>query len=83
MRWFLKPGAQKGLAALPLTIQDRIMKKLEFYIGSGDPLCFAKRMPYSSFGEYRFRIGDYRVLFDVNDQGISILAIGHRKYIYR
>jgi mRNA interferase RelE/StbE len=33
---------------------------------------------------YRIRIGDYRVIYDINDQEIRIivLKIGHRKQIY-
>jgi mRNA interferase RelE/StbE len=34
-------------------------------------------------GTYRFRIGDYRVIFDIYDENIAILRIGHRKSIYK
>ncbi|PIU83448.1 MAG: hypothetical protein COS68_03990 [Elusimicrobia bacterium CG06_land_8_20_14_3_00_38_11] len=34
-------------------------------------------------GMYRFRVGDYRVIFDVDKNNIVILRIGHRKKIYR
>ena len=34
-------------------------------------------------GEYRFRIGDYRVIFDTVKESIIILSIGHRKDIYQ
>ena len=30
---------------------------------------------------YRFRIGDYRVVFDIDDNNVVILRIGHRKSI--
>jgi hypothetical protein len=30
---------------------------------------------------YRFRIGDYRVIFDVVDEKIIILTLGHRRKI--
>jgi mRNA interferase RelE/StbE len=35
-------------------------------------------------GDYRIRVGDYRVIYSIDDtaQVISILAIGHRKAIY-
>ena len=32
---------------------------------------------------YRFRIGDYRVIFDIEDKEIVILRVGHRKNIYK
>ncbi|MBU7028007.1 MAG: type II toxin-antitoxin system RelE/ParE family toxin [Theionarchaea archaeon] len=32
---------------------------------------------------YRFRIGDCRVIFDIDGKTLVILRIGHRKRIYR
>ena len=32
---------------------------------------------------YRFRIGDYRVICDIEGDEIVILRIGHRRDIYR
>jgi mRNA-degrading endonuclease RelE of RelBE toxin-antitoxin system len=34
-------------------------------------------------GRYRFRTGDYRVVFDIVEETLQILAVGHRKDIYR
>ena len=31
---------------------------------------------------YRFRVGNYRILFDVKDEVIQILSIKHRKEAY-
>jgi mRNA interferase RelE/StbE len=36
-----------------------------------------------SLGGYRFRIGDYRVIFDIEGDEIVVLRVGHRKEIYR
>jgi mRNA interferase RelE/StbE len=35
--------------------------------------------------DYKLRIGDYRVIADINDssEGIEIALIGHRKKIYK
>jgi len=40
-----------------------------------------KRLRDADFA-YRLRMGDYRVLFDVEDNVIVIRRIGHRKNIY-
>jgi len=32
---------------------------------------------------YRFCIGDYRVIFDVVDEKIIIITLGHRREVYR
>jgi mRNA interferase RelE/StbE len=38
---------------------------------------------HHKIGAYRFRIGDYRVVFDIDDNNVVILRIGHRKSIYK
>jgi len=40
-----------------------------------------KRLRQADFG-YRLRMGDYRILFDVEDDTIVIQKIGHRKDVY-
>ena len=41
-----------------------------------------KKLKHSDF--YRFRIGEYRVIYELNDhkKQIIILYIGHRKHVY-
>ncbi len=39
--------------------------------------------PNSSLGSYRFRIGDFRVIFDIEKDEIVVLRVGHRREIYR
>lgn len=79
---FTKP-AFRQLARLPKTIQRQIIKKLDYFISARDPLGFANRLINSDIGTYRFRIGDYRVVFDMENETMVILAVGNRKDIYR
>jgi mRNA interferase RelE/StbE len=55
--------AVKDLAKLNLTNKERIRESLERYADS--PLNYAKKMVDPALGTYRFRIGDYRVIFDI------------------
>ena len=48
-----------------------------------DPLKYARKLIDPKLGGYRFRIGDYRVVFDIENDEIVVLRIGHRKEIYR
>ncbi len=64
-------------------IRERILKKLQFYSLQENPLTFAEKLKDQRFGEYRFRIGDYRILFDVKKNVLFILKVGHRKEIYK
>ena len=84
MDYYLKPSVIRELKILPKIIQKRILNKLDFYIKfSNNPLRFAEPLKNRSLGYFRFRIGDYRVLFDIKSDKIFILKIGHRKEIYK
>lgn len=41
------------------------------------------RLTDPRIGTYRFRVGDYRVIFDVEGSEIVVLRVGHRREIYR
>lgn len=79
--------ALEDLRALPKPIAQRIVDKIEFYAMQNHPLLFAKRLTDLEAGQYRFRIGDYRAIFDMDQSGnikiLLILKIKHRKEIYR
>lgn len=78
-----KVQAVKDLKRLPKEIQKRIIKKLDFFISTSNPLNFAEKLINFEIGEYRFRIGDYRAIFDVEEERIIILTVGHRREIYK
>lgn len=61
----------------------RIIKKIKWFVKQDNPLIFAKRLQYDAIGQYRFRIGDYRVIFDCKEKDIVVLRIGHRSSIYK
>jgi mRNA interferase RelE/StbE len=41
------------------------------------------RLTDPRIGTYRFRVGDYRVIFDVEGNEIVVLRVGHRREIYK
>ena len=59
--------------------KKRIKKKLEEY--ATNPLLHAKKLVNSAIGSYRWRVGNYRIVFDIDGTKIIILRIGHRKEI--
>ncbi len=85
MDYYFKPSAFRNLKKLPKSAQKRILGKLDFYVKSGNPFDFAEPLQYKECGDFRFRIGDYRVIFDFESKSsrIIILLIGHRRDIYR
>ena len=83
MRLVFAPKAERDLCALDPQIRHRILRKLEWFVRADDPLVFAEPISEHKIAEWRFRIGDWRVLFDATDAHIIILRIGHRREIYR
>lgn len=64
-------------------MQMRIIKKLDYFCEK-DPLVYADKLIDLRIGTYRFRIGDWRVVFDLEAKNmLTIHLIGHRKEIYR
>jgi len=78
-----RPSAEKYLAKLNSRIRARILKKLEFYLSQENPFKFAEKIHDSRAGEYRFRIGDYRAIFDFDKGVIAINLIDRRDKIYK
>lgn len=73
----------KDLRNIDVVAQKQILKKLKFFVNSPKPLSYAKKLTDFEDGNYRFRIGTYRVVFDVDGAAIVILRIQHRRDVYR
>ena len=73
--------AVKDLENIDEQMRNRIAVKLQEY--AKGPQRYARKLINSKIGTYRFRIGDYRVVFDIDRENIAILKIGHRKSIYK
>lgn len=65
--------------------QKRIKNKLDFYIATWHPVSFAKKLTNPDIWEYRYRIWDYRIIFDVDENWkiIIIALIWKRWEIYK
>ncbi len=79
--------ARRELQELPRLIAQRITEKLDFFVSQPNPLKYSTKLRDPRYGHYRFRVGDYRVIFDVSSKGVLtilvILTIKHRKDVYR
>lgn len=82
-RLVYKKPAVKDIQNLPKQIQKRLKTKLEWFIAQEDPLRFATILTKPADAQYRFRVGTYRILFDVEGGNIVILHVQHRKDVYR
>jgi len=75
--------ALKQLKKLSTSIQKRLIKKLDYYCQQKHPLRYAHPLTDFRLGSFRFRTGEYRLIFDVEDETLTILLVGHRREIYR
>lgn len=73
--------AAKDIQGLDPKTKERVRKALLRY--ENDPLRHAERLTQSKLGSYRFRIGDYRVVFDLEGEELVVLRVGHRSEIYK
>ncbi|MFC4803764.1 type II toxin-antitoxin system RelE family toxin [Filifactor villosus] len=54
-------------------------------VDTSDPRIHGKGLTSNRSGQWRYRIGDYRLICMINDDTLIILAltVGHRKEVYR
>lgn len=78
-----KKQAVKDIQKLPPHIKKRLKAKLEWFIGQTAPLEFAEPLTKPADAQYRFRVGVYRLLFDVEGMTIVVLHVQHRSKVYR
>ncbi|NEO86204.1 MAG: type II toxin-antitoxin system RelE/ParE family toxin [Spirulina sp. SIO3F2] len=75
-------SAQKSLAKLPNQIRDRILEQIDFL--QTEPRPPGVRKLKGQKKSWRLRVGDYRVVYVVDDQikQIDIVRIRHRQDVY-
>lgn len=76
-------SSKKDIDKLDRVTRQRIAKKLQYFLEQEDPLLYARQLVHSNIGNYRFRVGHYRIVFDVDGQTLQVLSIKHRKDVYR
>lgn len=81
-RIIIKPSARKELEALP----DPALRRVDGAIsGLGDDPRPRGCTKVRGTNLFRIRVGDYRVLYRVDDRAglIDVVSIGHRREVYR
>lgn len=78
----LSPKAQKQLSKLDKGVASLIVRYLYKNIdGSANPREKGKGLTANRAGQWRYRVGDYRVICDIIDDELVVLAVtvGHRR----
>ena len=77
--------AAKQLQKLDQQASHRIVTWLKERAATGaDPKLFAKQLTGEMSEYWRFRVGDYRIIWKLKDEivSITVVRIGHRRDIY-
>jgi len=75
-----KENAIQNLSKLERFVARRIYSKVG-ELRNGFESRDVRRLKDSGF--FRLRVGDYRVIFEIEKESIIILKVGHRKNIYK
>jgi mRNA interferase RelE/StbE len=76
--------ALEALKKLGRSVRSRIDKYLSNVAASQEPRARGKALGGNLAGLWRYRVGDWRVLCDIQDEVLVILAVevGHRSTVY-
>jgi len=78
----LSPEAAREFDALDSTVRQRVEKALDQL--ALDPLALRNQIKrLKGDAAMRLRVGDWRIIFDVRAGEIVVLAIAHRREVYR
>ena len=78
-------SAIKNLKSLDRPVRQMILNWIERnLIDCSNPRQHGKALVGNHSGEWRYRVGDYRIIADILDDKIVILVlnVGHRKEVY-
>ena len=73
--------ALRDIERLDIVVKKQISNKI--LLLAKDPLENAKKLISFRLGQYRWRIGNYRIIFDIEGSDIVVLRVRHRKEIYK
>ena len=74
---------RKDLKPISKSDKEKIRSAIESKLSS-NPIEFGKPLQYSLKGLRRLRVGDYRVIFQIDQSNkiVLVIKIGHRREIY-
>lgn len=81
----LSDAAKKSLKKIDKAIVLKILDKFESDLSNhSNPRSFGKSLKGELGSLWRYRIGDYRIICDIQDDILTIIVVrvGHRKEIY-
>lgn len=81
----IRAGACRAIERLPRAAQRRVVAAIEALADAPRPAGCEKLRGPVGVDLYRLRVGDYRVVYDVQDSVLVVLVVrvAHRRDVYR
>ncbi|HXD32146.1 MAG TPA: type II toxin-antitoxin system RelE/ParE family toxin [Pyrinomonadaceae bacterium] len=82
-RVFLERAAEKQLKQLPAKLHDRVITAIQALAKNPRPT--GSRKLTGTDHDWRIRVGDYRIIYEIDDRvaEIRVNRIRHRREVYR
>lgn len=78
----LRPDVvEEDLTDLSANIRARIIRAIESRLTT-EPTRYGVRLRQSLGGLWKIRVGDYRIVYEIEEKKVTVWAIRHRKDVY-
>ncbi len=74
--------ALKDLQELDPSIRGRIIEKIHWFQKNIDNV-LPERLHHDRRDAYKIRVGDYRAVYSIHNDTITIELVGHRRDVYK
>jgi mRNA interferase RelE/StbE len=71
----------EDLTELPVNIRARIIRTVERR-HTTEPTRYGVRLSQSLGGLWKIRVGDYRIVYEIEEKKVTVWAIRHRRVVY-
>jgi mRNA interferase RelE/StbE len=78
----LTAEAHRSLSRLPAKVVNIVVPFIRDVVAA-DPRTVGKPLRWELEGLYSARRGDYRVIYDVDDDYVTVIRVDHRSDVYR
>jgi mRNA interferase RelE/StbE len=77
--------ADKALRKLDRAVAAKILNELEEVSKLNNPRSRGKGLKHNLSGLWRYRVGDYRIICDIEDEVLVVLVVdvSHRRDVYK
>lgn len=78
-----KPSVHKDFRRLPKSVVERVLRRIEEL--GGNPFPQGVEKLEGSQQLYRLRVGDYRIVYEVDTRArrVTVIYVRHRREVYR